>query len=1212
MLTTLVKKYSGNFFTSADWQSIQAAEATALAGIDNAASTGEAYRAQQTAQKTITAIQEAAVEANTDNLYYFHNLLNMLPDDTAKIDKSAEGKIENLISRYGSMTEYQLQQLTPLEIQKYKEIETVYTDGLPDARDYALFVETVIEDGSDEDDRALTDMVQWLETHTASDDIYEEESQSLAALDSFHTVTYNFSKRGYVLTPVIAAPAYTSNVSVCVNPDYAAYFHVRNQDLPTGVNWSISDENVTISSNSTIATLKGRMTYTVNGTAYEIKDINVDGVDESSLASITLPFLDTSTYKDKTQAAIKLSIPESFLQFTMPYSDVKVTVTWGPAAGTAGEISAAQDAARSAIESAYAGYRKSDYSVENWAVLTRAKTDGLAAVEAAVSVKAVKTERQAALAAMAAVKKNSTDAGTEVDLPDYGKTVGQVYITVENNTFSDGAFTGKIIDGQYDLCAEDTMMTAVLKALKAKGYSWTGTGGTGYDITYLASIYIDANSNGKYDDGEKKLGEFDGEPGSGWMGTLNDWFVNAGFNEFSAENTGNDALENGDVIDVVYTQDLGADVGGTWGNSDTGLSALKVDGGTLSPDFDSDTLNYCLITSGNKANVFVTPTATNKNYLVKTFLNTYNSDGALYKRTETIPVKSGDVIYVGCGEYSWPSMNNQSEDAISYTGTQYTVKVYSSGKDGVQAQIDALPDAGKITRSNYKTYQNTVVQVRKAYDALSDKTGVTVAKLTAAESKIKFFSEIDAVKSKLSALLDSDRATDAQIKAARRAIEAADTAYKALSQEQQDYITVGDVTNYNKLVARLSKLTTTSAGSISGSTTVPTEKETDTTVLKPDVTVSGATVFARIGKSDLAEAVAAANTAGSGSITISAETDRTVTASEVTLNAKGVQGVGTDSKADIIISTPDGALTLPNNTLSMLASSGSDIVVAMMEKNVSDLKLTDVDTRNALAAEITITVGGKAVTTFEGESLNIDLPVNGNYTKGADYNVMVISADGSREIVTGKCIEKDGGLYVKIATTHLSIFVVTNGKAMNFTDIKAGAWYYDAVKYAYDNGLFEGTSDTTFSPDVPMTRAMLATVLYRMGGTPAVTGTSIFTDVADGEFYTDAVVWATENNIVKGTSNTTFDPNASVTREQMAVILYRYATYRKYDTAKTADISTFTDASSVSGYAMGAMQWANAEGLISGTTAAALVPNGTATRAQAATILMRLAESAEK
>lgn len=177
-----------------------------------------------------------------------------------------------------------------------------------------------------------------------------------------------------------------------------------------------------------------------------------------------------------------------------------------------------------------------------------------------------------------------------------------------------------------------------------------------------------------------------------------------------------------------------------------------------------------------------------------------------------------------------------------------------------------------------------------------------------------------------------------------------------------------------------------------------------------------------------------------------------------------------------------------------------------------------------------------------------------------------------------------------------------------FTDVSTSDWFYDDVAFVYENGLFSGTDSRSFSPNASMTRAMLVTVLYRLEGEPTVTGRSSFTDVRSGAYYEKAVIWAAANGIVTGTGSTSFSPDAKVTREQLAAILYRYAQYRKLDTDASAKLNSFTDADSVSAYASEALGWAVSEGLINGASGK-LMPKGDATRAQVAAILHRFVKN---
>ena len=179
--------------------------------------------------------------------------------------------------------------------------------------------------------------------------------------------------------------------------------------------------------------------------------------------------------------------------------------------------------------------------------------------------------------------------------------------------------------------------------------------------------------------------------------------------------------------------------------------------------------------------------------------------------------------------------------------------------------------------------------------------------------------------------------------------------------------------------------------------------------------------------------------------------------------------------------------------------------------------------------------------------------------------------------------------------------------ALPFTDVKSGNWFYDAVKYAYEQGLMTGTSATTFDPNGTMNRAMIVTVLYRLENSPAVTGASKFTDVPAGQWYSDAVAWAAANKIVNGYDETTFGPMNAVTREQMAAILFRYEQVKGLENVTLEEnLNRFPDQNKISAYAIPALQWAVGQKIINGNADGTLDPTGTATRAQVAQIFTNL------
>ena len=195
----------------------------------------------------------------------------------------------------------------------------------------------------------------------------------------------------------------------------------------------------------------------------------------------------------------------------------------------------------------------------------------------------------------------------------------------------------------------------------------------------------------------------------------------------------------------------------------------------------------------------------------------------------------------------------------------------------------------------------------------------------------------------------------------------------------------------------------------------------------------------------------------------------------------------------------------------------------------------------------------------------------------------------------------------------LAVLTIAGSAAdLPFTDVKADAWYYEAVQYVYEKELFAGVTTTTFEPNAPMTRAMLVSVLWRLEGRPEAPSTNPFSDVQDGKWYTSGVLWAASKEIVSGFPNGTFAPDDSITREQMASLIMRYATYKGIELVQGASLDSFVDADKVQGWSKEAVAWAVAAGIISGNKQGdvyTLAPQASATRAQVASILMRFIEN---
>lgn len=250
------------------------------------------------------------------------------------------------------------------------------------------------------------------------------------------------------------------------------------------------------------------------------------------------------------------------------------------------------------------------------------------------------------------------------------------------------------------------------------------------------------------------------------------------------------------------------------------------------------------------------------------------------------------------------------------------------------------------------------------------------------------------------------------------------------------------------------------------------------------------------------------------------------------------------------------------------------------------------------------TNGGNAISKVtKNKGTTIDLAQYAPTKSGATFEGWYADKGLTKKITSVK-LDANTTVYAKWTEAPIS--------GLPFGDVKTADWFYNDVKYVYEKGMMAGTAADVFAPNATTTRAMIVTILYRLEGSPAVTGTSAFVDVPAGQWYTDAVNWAAANQIVKGTSATTFAPNDSITREQMAAILYRYAQYKGYDVTKKADLSGYSDNSQVSAYAKDALAWANAAKLINGVTNTTLAPQGNATRAQVSAILHRFCDGVVK
>lgn len=326
-----------------------------------------------------------------------------------------------------------------------------------------------------------------------------------------------------------------------------------------------------------------------------------------------------------------------------------------------------------------------------------------------------------------------------------------------------------------------------------------------------------------------------------------------------------------------------------------------------------------------------------------------------------------------------------------------------------------------------------------------------------------------------------------------------------------------------------------------------------------------------------------------------------------------IKHTSSDGSVEYFLSTPkrgakpftieDGCAVFTITKFSTFEVSGTQTYVEPSHSSSSGTPTTTYNVNVNAATNGAVAADKK--TASKGTTVTVTASPSKGYVVDA---VKVVDKDGKDVTVT----EKDG----KYVFTMPGSAVTVTGSfkaetpapvALPFTDVKSSNWFYDAVKYAYAQGLMTGTSATTFAPNGTMNRAMIVTVLYRLEKSPAVTGASKFTDVPAGQWYSDAVAWAAANKIVNGYDETTFGPMNAVTREQMAAILFRYEQYKGLENVTLEEnLNRFPDQNKISAYAIPALQWAVGQKIINGNADGTLDPTGTATRAQVAQIFTNL------
>lgn len=320
---------------------------------------------------------------------------------------------------------------------------------------------------------------------------------------------------------------------------------------------------------------------------------------------------------------------------------------------------------------------------------------------------------------------------------------------------------------------------------------------------------------------------------------------------------------------------------------------------------------------------------------------------------------------------------------------------------------------------------------------------------------------------------------------------------------------------------------------------------------------------------------------GSERVIIAPDIAGEVTETEVSLPASTISGLHSRTGASLTISTPAARVTIPNEGLGCLAS-GSGNVTAAAKQSGSILSLS-------------ITAEGRPVTDIPG-GITLIVPVEYAFPGTV---AALVRPDGTREIIR-KSITADGSVIIPLRGSAV-VEIMDNSK--RFADVPAESWAADAAAFASARELFGGTGPDTFSPGAPMTRGMLAAVLHNLEGNPVQAASVRFSDVEDGAWYAAGIRWAAACGIVDGYSGGLFGPGDTITREQLAVMLWRYAG-RPAPTRLRLD---FPDADQVSSWALDALCWAAEQGILNGR-GNLLAPSGFATRAEAAQMLKNFLE----
>ena len=725
-------------FTTADYRTFTSAYST-LKSNQNSATTFKELMDQFDADYAALQVAGANALDHAAIIAAIRKNLSYLPDDLSTLTAGNKDLVEEIQTAYAALNSYQKSLLTTNEKATLEELAAIKTEELP-----AVAVVNLALDADESKFPKITDATMGAAQFGYENLKWKQTPNPDGSLPSMSGNWWKFSSN---LPETALAGDYV----------FIRYYLDTTDELYWPV-WSIDGGETWLRSEPQTLT-------------------SVHGVDWSGYYLISYQIPKNAKNDSTVTFSVKMVSKEEYQQRFETIDEEA--------------IAKLKKAAIAVVEAAFKACDKSKYDEAGIAKLEAARKSGREAINAATTEAAIKAARDSAVAAMQAVPTADKQITTGDIKYDSGTTVGTVTVSVENTTYSAAPFTGSIVSGEYELGSNDSMMTVILKALEIGGYSWNEYAtkddltADSYKTTYIASIHK----------GGKSLAEKDGSKGAGWMGTKNDWFVNQGFTAFTYKNGG---LKSGDVIRVMFTTNLGEDIGGSWTNNETTLSSLEFSRGTLTPAFSGATTDYLLVIPNKQIGTRINYSAANKNFQTRAYLNTYGSDNAYYANGDIMAVSSGDVIYVGVGDKSWPTMNKAS----NYTTTRYTITVVQNGNAAdVQKLISDLPSPGKITLASASDVRTAKAQ----FDLLTDEQKKEISealkkKLNDCYTAITDMEAAKIVSDAIAVLPATPTVDDIGT------IRSAEEAYNKLTDNQKGYLTQREVDKLNNAVSDVSKL----------------------------------------------------------------------------------------------------------------------------------------------------------------------------------------------------------------------------------------------------------------------------------------------------------------------------------------------------------------------------------------------------------------------